>query len=44
VTRYGQVFKDKAVSRLLPPESANIELVSREIGVSVSTLERRWRH
>lgn len=42
MARYGQVFKDKAVSRLLPPESASIDVVSREIGVSVSTLER-WR-
>jgi transposase len=42
VARYGQVFKDKAIARLLPPESSNIDAVSREIGVSVSTLER-WR-
>jgi transposase-like protein len=30
------------VARLLPPESAAVEVVSREIGVSVATLER-WR-
>lgn len=42
MARYGQVFKDKAIARLLPPESANMDAVSREIGVSVSTLER-WR-
>ncbi len=30
------------VARLLPPESAAIDLVSREVGVSVTTLER-WR-
>lgn len=42
VARYGKEFKDKAVARLLPPESSAIELVSREIGISVGTLER-WR-
>jgi len=30
------------VARLLPPESAEIGVVSREVGVSVQTLER-WR-
>jgi transposase-like protein len=30
------------VARLLPPESSAVELVSREVGVSVATLER-WR-
>jgi transposase len=30
------------VARLLPPESAAIEVVSREVGVSLTTLER-WR-
>lgn len=42
MARYGQAFKDRAVARLLPPESAAVEVVSREIGVSVETLER-WR-
>jgi transposase len=28
------------VARLLPPESAAIDLVSREVGISVATLER----
>jgi transposase-like protein len=42
VARYGKEFKDKAVARLLPPESSAIEVVSREIGISVGTLER-WR-
>ena len=42
MARYGQAFKDKAVARLLPPESADVVVVSREIGVSVATLER-WR-
>jgi transposase len=30
------------VARLLPPESAGLEHVSREVGIGVSTLER-WR-
>ena len=30
MARYGQTFKDKAVARLLPPESAAIDLVARE--------------
>jgi transposase-like protein len=38
VARYGQAFKDKAVARLLPPESADLAVVSREMGVSVATL------
>lgn len=44
MARFGQAFKDRAVARLLPPESAPIDGVSREFGVSVDTLERRrWR-
>lgn len=42
MARYGQAFKDKAVARLLPPESAGLEVVAREVGVSAGTLER-WR-
>jgi transposase-like protein len=42
LARYGQTFRDRIVGRLLPPESAAIEVVSREVGVSVGTLER-WR-
>jgi transposase len=42
VARYGQAFKDKAVARLLPPESAAVEAVAQELGVSAATLER-WR-
>ena len=40
MARYGRVFKERAVARLLPPESAHIDAVARELGVSVSTLER----
>ena len=42
MARYGQTFKDKAVARLLPPESAPIEKAGRELSISVATLER-WR-
>ncbi len=42
MARYGQAFKDKAVARLLPPESADINVVAQQVGVSASTLER-WR-
>ena len=42
MARYGEAFKNRTVARLLPPESANVGAVAREIGVSVQTLER-WR-
>jgi transposase len=42
VARYGKQFKDRAVARLLPPESAPVQQVSNEMSVSVATLER-WR-
>jgi len=42
MARYGEAFKERAVARLLPPESSSVETVSREIGVGVTTLER-WR-
>ena len=42
MARYGQAFKNKAVARLLPPESAALELVAREVGIGAATLER-WR-
>ena len=42
VARYGQAFKDRAVARLLPPESAAMEAVAREVGIGVRTLEQ-WR-
>jgi len=40
VARYGQAFKDRAVARLLPPESAALAVISQEIGISADTLER----
>ncbi len=42
MARYAQTFKNKAVARLLPPESAALDVVAREVGVGVGTLER-WR-
>ena len=42
MARYGQAFKDRAVARLLPPESTPVEGGAREVSVSVATLER-WR-
>ncbi|HYN63468.1 MAG TPA: IS3 family transposase [Candidatus Limnocylindrales bacterium] len=42
MARYGQAFKDRAVARLLPPQSAALEDIAREVGVGVGTLER-WR-
>jgi transposase len=40
VARYSNDFRERAVARLLPPESAEITRLSQEIGVSVATLER----
>lgn len=42
MARYGQEFKDKAVARLLPPESASVKDVALSLGVGEGTLER-WR-
>lgn len=35
-------MKNRVVARLLPPESAPLEMVAREVGVRADTLER-WR-
>ena len=42
MARYGEKFKQRAVARLLPPESSAISAVSQDMGISVATLER-WR-
>ena len=42
VARYGQPFNDRAVARLLPPESASIDEVSLQVVLAAATLER-WR-
>ncbi len=41
MARYGQGFKDRAVARLLPPESAAVDVVAQEFGIKAETL-RRW--
>jgi transposase-like protein len=40
MARYGQEFKDRSVARLLPPESAAVQEVARELGVGEQTLQR----
>jgi transposase-like protein len=42
MARYGQKFKDRAVARFLPPESAAVDVVAPEVGIGSVTLER-WR-
>jgi hypothetical protein len=42
MARYGQSFKNRAVARLLPPESAALEEVAREIGVGAGTAAARF--
>ena len=42
MARYGQGFKDRAVARLLPPESAAVEVVALAVGMGAETLQR-WR-
>ena len=42
MARYGKAFKDRAVVRLPPPESAPVDVVSQELHISAVTLER-WR-
>ena len=42
MARYGEAFKNRIVARLLPPTSAAVDVVAKEIGVSMQTLER-WR-
>jgi hypothetical protein len=40
LARYGKTFKSRAVARLLPPESAAVELVAMQVGIGVGTLQR----
>jgi len=42
MARYSEKFKGRAVARLLPPESAPVDMVAREIGIGSGTL-LRWR-
>jgi transposase len=43
VARYGENLKQRAVARLLPPESSAISTVSEEMGISAATLGRQRR-
>ena len=40
MARYGQTFKDRAVAKLLPPESLALEDVARSTSISGATLSR----
>lgn len=42
MARYGKRFKDRAVARLLPPESGALEVVAFDVGIGAGTLAR-WR-
>lgn len=42
MARYSTAFKAKAVARLLPPEAAPLDVVSRDLGVRSDTLSR-WQ-
>ena len=42
MARYSEKFKGRAVARLLPPDSAALDVVAREVGIGAGTLER-WR-
>ena len=42
MAKYGQTFKDRAVARLLPPQSSSLASVSSEVGVTTATL-LRWQ-
>ena len=42
MARYSEKFKSRAVARLLPPESAPVDIVGREVGIGSGTL-LRWR-
>ena len=39
MARYGEKFKQRAVARLLPPESSAISTVSQEMGISAARLQ-----
>lgn len=42
MARYGQRFKERAVARLLPPESGVLEVVAYDVGIGAGTLAR-WQ-
>ncbi len=42
MARYGKRFKERAVARLLPPESGALEVIAFDVGIGAGTLAR-WR-
>lgn len=42
MARDGQALRNKVLAKLLPPNSASLEGILLELGVSVDTLERLW--
>ena len=42
MARYAETLKNRVVAKLLPPESASVRAIAKEVGVTVQTLER-WR-
>ena len=42
MARYAETLKNRVVAKLLPPESASVSAIAKEVGVTVQTLER-WR-
>ena len=42
MARYSEKFKGRAVARLLPPESAAVDVVAHEVGIGSGTLIR-WQ-
>ena len=43
MARYGQGFKDKAIARLVAPESAPLDVVAQDVGIGADTLQRWWK-
>ena len=40
MARYAETLKNRVVAKLLPPESASVSAIAKEVGVTVQTLER----
>jgi transposase len=42
MARYTETLKNRVVAKLLPPESASVSAIVKEVGVTAQALER-WR-
>ena len=42
MARYTETLKNRVVAKLLPPESASVRAIAKEVGVTARALER-WR-